>query len=85
MALRLHRALAVAALSLSCFASAYNNYSSVNVARSQVTLMDDRPKDCPPWYGSYLPREASRDNANGYVSQLQLQPPDLFLRPVCAL
>lgn len=50
MALRLYRALALAALSLSCVTSAYQNYSSIDMMRSQLALMDDRPKDCPPWY-----------------------------------
>ena len=50
MALRIQRSLALAAFSLSCFASAYSNFSSVDMMRAQIALMDDRPKDCPPWY-----------------------------------
>jgi hypothetical protein len=51
MAPRLRRALAIAALSLSLssIASAAANYSSVDMIRAQLALMDDRPKDCPPW------------------------------------
>ena len=52
MALKLPRALALAALALSCVTSASNNYSSVDMMRAQLTLMEDRPKDCPPWYGA---------------------------------
>ncbi len=52
MAPRLSRivAVAVAALPLAGLASAYANYSTVDMARAQLALMDDRPKDCPPWY-----------------------------------
>ncbi|KAK4152533.1 hypothetical protein C8A00DRAFT_16168 [Chaetomidium leptoderma] len=55
MALRLPRALVVAALSLSCVVSAYTNYSSADMMRAQRTLMDDRPKDCPPCFNCNLP------------------------------
>lgn len=52
MAPRLPRTFAVAALSLSWVTTAYTNYSSidVDVIRAQLDLMDNRPKDCPPWY-----------------------------------
>jgi len=54
MAPRLPRALAVAALSLSCVTTAYTNYSSIDVEviRAQLDLMGNRPKDCPPWYAT---------------------------------
>ncbi|KAK0624617.1 hypothetical protein B0T17DRAFT_492522 [Bombardia bombarda] len=54
MAFRMPRALAVAALALSCVASAYN-YSSIDMMRAQSALMDDRPKDCPPCFNCNLP------------------------------
>ena len=43
-------ALALATLSL---ASA-QNYSSVDMMRTQLALMDDRPDDCPPWYAQFF-------------------------------
>ncbi|KAG7292889.1 hypothetical protein NEMBOFW57_002934 [Staphylotrichum longicolle] len=55
MALRRHRALALVALSLSCVTSAYTNYSSVDMIRAQLALMEDRPKDCPPCFNCNLP------------------------------
>ncbi|KAK3309914.1 uncharacterized protein B0T15DRAFT_17866 [Chaetomium strumarium] len=55
MALRLPRALTVAALSLSCVASALTNYSSIDMMRAQLALMEDRPKDCPPCFNCNLP------------------------------
>lgn len=30
--------------------SAAYNYSTADMMRAQLALMDDRPKDCPPWY-----------------------------------
>ncbi|KAK4218881.1 hypothetical protein QBC37DRAFT_305318 [Rhypophila decipiens] len=44
------RALAVAALSLSCAASAYRNSSSVELLKSQRDLFGDRPDKCPPCF-----------------------------------
>jgi hypothetical protein len=41
-------------LSLSSIAAAYTNYSSVDMIRAQLALMEDRPKDCPPWYAITL-------------------------------
>jgi hypothetical protein len=41
---------ALAVLSLSWSARAYQNSSSVNMMRAQLALMDDRPDECPPWY-----------------------------------
>jgi hypothetical protein len=56
MAPPLPRAIAVAALSLlslSSVTSAYKNYSSVDMRRAQLALMEIRPReDCPPWYGA---------------------------------
>lgn len=40
----------VAALSLSWTAQALHNYSSIDMMRAQMSLMDNRPDDCPPWY-----------------------------------
>jgi len=40
------------ALSLSAVAvgaSASNEYSKADMLRAHRSLMDDRPKDCPPW------------------------------------
>ncbi len=59
MVLQVYRALAVAALSFSCVASAYRNYSSIDTMRAQLSLMDDRPKDCPPWYDLMSSRQPS--------------------------
>jgi hypothetical protein len=55
MGWRTPRAIAVAALSLSGVASAYKNYSSIDMMRAQLSLMDDRPSDCPPWCEHVLP------------------------------
>ncbi|KAL2129266.1 hypothetical protein VTI74DRAFT_8003 [Chaetomium olivicolor] len=55
MAPRLPSALAIAALSLSCVASAYNHTSSVDMMRAHLALMDGRPKDCPPCFNCNLP------------------------------
>lgn len=46
-------ALATLSLALVCVASASRNYSASadDVMRAQISLMDVRPKDCPPWYG----------------------------------
>ncbi len=90
MALRLPRALAIAALSLSlsCVASASRNYSSVDMIRAQLDLLDDRPKDCPPWYGAQSPPLATSfpfDLLTAVRLQLQLQPPHLLVRPICTL
>lgn len=43
-------AILLGVLSLSSVASAFANYSSVDMMRAQLALMDERPKDCPPWY-----------------------------------
>ncbi|GAB1310569.1 FAD-dependent urate hydroxylase [Madurella fahalii] len=55
MAFKLPRALAVAALSLTCITSAYNHTSSIDMMRAQLALMEDRPKDCPPCFNCNLP------------------------------
>ncbi|KAK3335972.1 hypothetical protein B0T19DRAFT_24699 [Cercophora scortea] len=55
MAFGIPRALVVAALALSCVASASNSYSSMDMMRAQFALMDDRPKDCPPCFNCNLP------------------------------
>ncbi|KAK4241540.1 hypothetical protein C8A03DRAFT_41028 [Achaetomium macrosporum] len=55
MALRLPRALTLAALSLSCATSALSNSSSIDMMRAQLALMEDRPKDCPPCFNCNLP------------------------------
>ncbi|KAK3354314.1 hypothetical protein B0H65DRAFT_8042 [Neurospora tetraspora] len=55
MAFGIPRALALAALSLSCVASAYQNYTSIDMLRAQMELMADRPKDCPPCFNCNLP------------------------------
>lgn len=47
------RSAILAVLSLSSLmagASATREYSKVEMLRVQRSLMDDRPKDCPPWY-----------------------------------
>lgn len=41
-------ALLVGALSLASPVAALN-YSTMDMMRAQLSLMDDRPKDCPPW------------------------------------
>jgi hypothetical protein len=40
----------IAALSLSWMTDAFSNYTSIDMMRAQLALMDDRPSDCPPWY-----------------------------------
>ena len=87
MALRLQRALAIAALSLSCVASASKNYSSVDMMRAQLALLDDRPKDCPPWYDarSSSPCGSQFDMLTVVCLQLQLQPPRLLMRAIRTL
>lgn len=53
MASRTARAVAFGALALSSVALAQNFSSSspgIDALRAQLALMDDRPKDCPPWY-----------------------------------
>ncbi|KAK4129190.1 hypothetical protein N657DRAFT_639762 [Parathielavia appendiculata] len=55
MALLRPRALAAALLSLSSMAYAYTNYSSVDMIRAQLALLEDRPKDCPPCFNCNLP------------------------------
>jgi len=49
MGLRIPGAFALAALSLSWVAAASRDYSSIDMMRAQIALLDDRPKDCPPW------------------------------------
>lgn len=50
-------AVVLATLPLSWAARSYqtpiyhtSNHSSVDLLRAQLSLMDDRPDDCPPWY-----------------------------------
>ncbi|KAF4629027.1 hypothetical protein G7Y89_g9123 [Cudoniella acicularis] len=45
----------LATLSLSWIAHAYQNYSSLDMMRAQLALMDDRPADCPPCFNCLLP------------------------------
>ncbi|KAK3330063.1 hypothetical protein B0H66DRAFT_508897 [Apodospora peruviana] len=52
---RIPRAVVVVALSLSFVASAYQNYSSVNLMRSQADLLNSRPDNCPPCFNCKLP------------------------------
>jgi hypothetical protein len=40
----------LAGLSLAWTAYGSSNYSSIDMMRAQLALMDDRPADCPPWY-----------------------------------
>ncbi|KAK3382271.1 hypothetical protein B0T24DRAFT_5050 [Lasiosphaeria ovina] len=55
MVLRVSSVLAVAtALSVSCAASAYRNSTSMNLVR-ELSVLDDRPKDCPPCFNCNLP------------------------------
>ncbi|KAK3987774.1 hypothetical protein QBC44DRAFT_330918 [Cladorrhinum sp. PSN332] len=54
MAFKIPRALAIA-LSLSSIAMAHTNYSSVDMMRAQLALMENRPKDCPPCFNCNLP------------------------------
>jgi len=49
MVSRISRAVALSALSFAGLASAFLNYSTPDMMRAQMALMDDRPKDCPPW------------------------------------
>jgi ATP-binding cassette subfamily G (WHITE) protein 2 len=42
----------VATLSLAWTSYGYSNYSSIDMMRAQLALMDDRPEDCPPWYNA---------------------------------
>jgi hypothetical protein len=45
------RLAAAATLALSWTTSAYEpGYTSWDMIRAQAALMEDRPKDCPPWY-----------------------------------
>ena len=39
----------LATISLAWAAHA-RNYSSIDIMRTQLALMDDRPDECPPWY-----------------------------------
>lgn len=87
MAFKIPRALVIA-LSLSSVAAAYKNYTSVDMMRAQLALMEDRPKDCPPWYAfdDDFPQTTSAWILMAHlVSQLQLQPPRLLLRSIRAL
>ncbi|KAE8449539.1 hypothetical protein EG329_008148 [Mollisiaceae sp. DMI_Dod_QoI] len=52
---RFLRTAAVTALSLSWSVSAFTNYSSIEMIRAQLALMDDRPADCPPCFNCLLP------------------------------
>jgi len=47
-------AAALATLSLAWTAYGYQNYTSLDMIRTQLALMDDRPDDCPPWYDSSI-------------------------------
>ena len=60
------RALAVAFLSLTCVASAYQNSSSAQLLRSQQDLFSGRPKDCPPWY-VWSTKPGVHPTASGYT------------------
>lgn len=57
MVSRIVRASVLGALALSGVAAAFDNYSTtsypgIEALRAQLALMDDRPKDCPPWFVS---------------------------------
>jgi ATP-binding cassette subfamily G (WHITE) protein 2 len=47
---------ALAGLSLAWTTYGYSNYSSIDMMRTQLSLMDDRPDDCPPWYDAIPPK-----------------------------
>jgi len=47
----------LATLSLSWSVGA-QNYSSLDMMRAQLALLDDRPDNCPPWYDSRLEQAA---------------------------
>lgn len=87
MALRLPRALAVAALSLTCLTSAYNHTSSIDMTRAQLAIMEDRPKDCPPWYDVAPPSLSAflLEILTILCRQLRLQPSYQLLRPIRAV
>ncbi|KAK4144391.1 uncharacterized protein C8A04DRAFT_36639 [Dichotomopilus funicola] len=58
MALRLRRAVALAALSLSCVASTSqgsHSYTSAEMMQARLALMEERPPDCPPCFDCNLP------------------------------
>jgi hypothetical protein len=55
--MRRHLGTAVlAGLSLAWTTFGYSNYSSIDMMRAQLSLMDDRPDDCPPWYDTIPPK-----------------------------
>ena len=40
----------LAGLSLSWTTGAFQNYTQADMMRAQLSLMDGRSDDCPPWY-----------------------------------
>lgn len=64
------RVAALGVLSITGLANAYSSYSSDEMMRAQLTLMGDRPDDCPPCFNCLLPAHtctqyASCNNFNG--------------------
>lgn len=52
MALPSLRSLAIAAMALLpalAAAQANTSYTDIDMLRAQMELLDNRPKDCPPW------------------------------------
>ncbi|KAI1198197.1 hypothetical protein F5X97DRAFT_300192 [Nemania serpens] len=49
------RLIAFGAASLSCLVAAQRNYTQVDMMRAQMSLLDDRPSDCPPCFNCLLP------------------------------
>lgn len=52
--LSLRALLAGALVAAPSMVAAYANstFSHVDMLRAQLALMDNRPKDCPPWYAT---------------------------------
>jgi hypothetical protein len=59
--MRRHLGAAVlATLSLAWTTYGFNNYTSLDMMRTQLALMDDRPDDCPPWYDDPIPTKETQ-------------------------
>jgi ABC-type multidrug transport system ATPase subunit/ABC-type multidrug transport system permease subunit len=83
------RRAALAGLLLSSsIAAAYNNYSSMAMLRAQASLMENRPKDCPPCFNCQLPMYSCNQYAscNEYTGKCDCPAGfggDDCLEPVC--
>lgn len=91
MALPSLRSLAIAAVALLpalASAQANSSYTEADMMRAHYELLNNRPKDCPPWYALsiYLSCPASCSSILIVLSsQLQLSSPSPPLHPVFRL